>query len=312
MNNPSPAPDLNDTLVFVRVAQAGGFSAAARLMGGVPVSTLSVRVARLERRLGVTLLQRTTRRLRLTEAGQAYLRHAARGLEEIQQAEAQIDAGRHEARGLLRMTLPIDLGHEQLLDILAGYRARHPGVAIELVFSDQRLDLVERGLDLALRTGELTDSSLVARRVGQARWTLFAHPDYLARHGGAPRQPKDLSPHEALCFSPLGRDSWSLQRGRSRAAVPLRSAFAANDMRLIHRLALEAQGIALLPDYVCRRDTEQGALVPLLPGWHARTDPIHLVYPGQRFVPPKLRHFIDEAVPAFCALFGPTGADPAG
>ena len=293
--------DLNDTLVFVRVAQAGSFSAAARLMG-MPVSTLSVRVSRLEQRLGVTLLQRTTRRLNLTEAGQVYLQQAARGLEEIAQAEAQIDAGRHEAQGLLRITLPIDMGDEQLLEILSSYRARHPGVSIELVFSDARLDLVEQGLDVALRAGELADSSLVARQIGQARWAPFAHPDYLKR---APplRQPKDLSQHATLCFSPLGRESWTLMRGKTRVNVPLQSAFAANDMRLIRQLALNAQGVALLPDYVCRRDVDHGHLVPLLPGWHARTDPIHLVYPSQRYVPAKLRHFIDEAGPALSSLF---------
>jgi DNA-binding transcriptional LysR family regulator len=293
--------DLNDTLVFVRVAQAGSFSAAARLMG-MPVSTLSVRVSRLEQRLGVTLLQRTTRRLRLTEAGQAYLQQAARGLEEIAQAEAQIDAGRHEAQGLLRITLPIDMGDEQLLEILSGYRARHPGVSIELVFSDARLDLVEQGLDVALRAGELADSSLVARQIGQARWAPFAHPDYLKR-APALRQPKDLAQHATLCFSPLGRESWTLMRGKTRVNVPLHSAFAANDMRMIRRLALDAQGVALLPDYVCHREVDHGHLVPLLPGWYARTDPIHLVYPSQRYVPAKLRHFIDEVAPALSALF---------
>ncbi|MGE0099573.1 MAG: LysR family transcriptional regulator [Hydrogenophaga sp.] len=292
---------MNDTLVFVRVAQAGSFSAAARLMG-MPVSTLSVRVSRLEQRLGVTLLQRTTRRLNLTEAGQAYLLHAARGLEEIAQAEAQIDAGRHEAQGLLRITLPIDMGDEQLLDILSGYRARHPGVSVELVFSDARLDLVEQGLDVALRAGELADSSLVARQIGQARWAPFAHPDYLER-APALRQPKDLAQHAALCFSPLGRESWTLMRGKTSVNVPLQSAFAANDMRLIRQLALNAQGVALLPDYVCRREVDHGHLVPLLPGWCARTDPIHLVYPSQRYVPAKLRHFMDEAGPALSALF---------
>lgn len=293
--------DLNDTLVFVRVAQAGSFSAAARLMG-MPVSTISVRVSRLEQRLGVTLLQRTTRRLRLTEAGQAYLQQAARGLEEIAQAEAQIDAGRHEAQGLLRITLPIDMGDEQLLEILSTYRARHPGVSVELVFSDARLDLVEQGLDVALRAGELADSSLVARQIGQARWAPFAHPDYLQR-APALRHPRDLSQHAALCFSPLGRENWTLMRGKTRVNVPLQSAFAANDMRMIRRLALDAQGVALLPDYVCHREVDHGRLVPLLPGWHARTDPIHLVYPRQRYVPAKLRHFIDEVAPALSSLF---------
>lgn len=194
------------------------------------------------------------------------------------------------------------MGDEQLLGILSGYRARHPGVAVELVFSDARLDLVEQGLDVALRAGELADSSLVARKIGQARWAPFAHPDYLKR-APALRQPKDLTQHATLCFSPLGRDSWTLMRGKSRTSVPLRSAFAANDMRLIRQLAIDGQGVALLPDYVCRREVGQGQLVPLLPGWHARTDPIHLVYPGQRFVPAKLRHFIDETVPALTALF---------
>lgn len=141
-----------------------------------------------------------------------------------------------------------------------------------LVFSDARLDLVEQGLDVALRAGELADSSLVARKIGQARWAPFAHPDYLKR-APALRQPKDLTQHATLCFSPLGRDSWTLMRGKSRTSVPLRSAFAANDMRLIRQLAIDGQGVALLPDYVCRREVGHGQLVPLLPGWHAPNDP---------------------------------------
>lgn len=302
MNN--PMPDLNDTLVFVRVAQAGGFSAAARLLG-MPTSTLSVRVARLEQRLGVTLLQRTTRRLHLTEAGQAYLSQAARGIEDILQAQAHIDAGRQEPSGVLRLTLPIDMGDTAVLDALIGYRARHPGVAVELVFSDERLDLLAHGLDVALRMGELADSSLVARLVGQVRWRPFAHPDYL-RGAPALRHPRDLARHACLSFSALGRESWTLQRGGARTPlqVAVRSVYAANDMRLIRQLALQAQGVALLPDFVCQREVDQGRLVPLLAGWQARTDPVHLVYPQQRFVPAKLRHFIDEAVPVLCALFG--------
>lgn len=299
MNN--QIPDLNDTLVFVRVAQAGGFSAAARLLG-MPTSTLSVRVARLEARLGVTLLQRTTRRLRLTEAGQAFLDQAGRGIEDILQAQAHLEAGRQEPGGVLRLTLPIDMGDTAVLDILTGYRARHPGVALDLVFSDERLDLLAHGLDLALRMGALADSSLFARQVGQVRWRPFAHPDYLS---GAPalRHPRDLARHACLSFSALGRERWTLSRGHTSVTVPVNSAFAANDMRLVRQLALQAQGVALLPDFVCQREIDQGQLVPLLPGWQARTDPVHLVYPQQRFVPPKLRHFIDEAVPALCALF---------
>ncbi|MEZ5645959.1 MAG: LysR family transcriptional regulator [Burkholderiaceae bacterium] len=299
MNN--HPPDLNDVLVFVRVAQAGGFSAAARQLG-MPVSTLSVRVARLEERLGVTLLQRTTRRLRLTETGQAYLQQAARGIEDLLQAQLQIDAARETPHGRLRMTLPIDMGDGPLLDIVSDFRSDHPGVDVELVFSDERLDLVAHGLDVALRMGPLTDSSLVARPVGQARWLPFAHPDYL-RQAPVLRQPRDLASHDCLSFTPLVRDGWTLAKGARREQIAVRSVFQANDMRLVRQLALRGQGVALLPDFVCRQAMAQGDLVQVLAGWYARTDPIHLVYPRQRFVSAKLRRFIDETVPAFSALF---------
>ena len=174
--------DLNETAVFVRVVQAGSFSAAARQLG-LPTSTVSTRVARLERRLWVTLLQRTTRRLHLTDLGELYFRHAEAGLANLLDAEAALTESVGEPKGRLRVTAPADLGDRLLSGIVCRMRRACPQVALELVLTSQYVDLVGEGIDVAIRAGALKDSSLIARNVGVARWQLFASPDYLA---GAP------------------------------------------------------------------------------------------------------------------------------
>lgn len=287
------AVDLNETAVFVKVVQAGGFSAAARQLG-LPTSTVSSRVARLERRLGVTLLRRTTRRLGLTEAGELYYRHASEGLDHLIEAEAAVSASAGQARGLLRLTAPADLGDAILADLIARLRAANPGVEVELMLTDRYLDLVAEGADAAIRTGELQDSSLVATRVGVARWAPFASAEYL---DSAPAlvEPADLAAHRCLQFTPLGREHWQLVRAGARALVAMTGQVMVNDIGVVRALALAGQGVALLPTYLCRAEAGGGPLVPVLPGWQAKADPIHIVYPRQRFLPPKLRVFLDLA-----------------
>ena len=285
--------DLNETAVFVRVVQAGSFSAAARQLG-LPTSTVSTRVARLERRLGVTLLQRTTRRLHLTDLGELYFRHAEAGLANLLDAEAALTESVGEPKGRLRVTAPADLGDRLLSGIVCRMRRACPQVALELVLTSQYVDLVGEGIDVAIRAGALKDSSLIARNVGVARWQLFASPDYLA---GAPElaAPQALRHHRCLQFAPLGRDAWTLSGPTGSVTLPMPGLVLVDDIRLVRAMAVADIGVALLPAFLCGEELKAGQLVRVLPEWQARADPIHLVYPRQRFVPPKLRVFVELA-----------------
>ncbi len=289
--------DLNEVMVFVKVVQAGSFSQAARQLG-MPNSTVSARVSGLEQRLGVTLLQRTTRKLHLTQAGASYYQKAAQGLDGILQAEAEIAASLHEPQGLLRVTAPADMGNFCLVDLISALRKRHPLLGVELIFTDRFVDLVAEGVDVAIRAGQLQDSSLVARQVGRAWWVPLASPASL-RKAGALEHPKDLRQHACLQFAPLGQDSWELKGDKSSVTVPMARQLVANDINLIKALALSGKGVALLPTYACHSEVKSGKLVRVLPRWRSKVDPIHLVYPGQKFVAPKLRAFIDLAAQVF-------------
>lgn len=291
--------DLNQAAVFVKVVQAGGFSAAARLLG-LPTSTVSHRVAMLEKRLGVTLLQRTTRRLHLTDAGQVYFDHASAGLVQMFDAEAAVTEATAEPRGLLRVTAPVDIGDQILATILCKMRSQWPKVDVELVLMNRYVDLVAEGIDVAIRTGNLQDSTLIARHAGIARWMAFASPDYLA--GAATiDSPQALRHHRCLQFTPLGREIWTLYGSESSLTVPMSGQTIVNDIGLIMALTLAGEGVALLPVYLCRQACDEGRLVKVLPEWHAKADPIHVVYPRQRFMAPKLRAFIEVAVEELAA-----------
>lgn len=291
--------DLNQAAVFVKVVQAGGFSTAARLLG-LPTSTVSHRVAMLEKRLGVTLLQRTTRRLHLTDAGQVYFDHASAGLVQMFDAEAAVTEATAEPRGLLRVTAPVDIGDQILASILCKMRSQWPKVDVELVLMNRYVDLVAEGIDVAIRTGNLQDSTLIARHAGIARWMAYASPDYLA---GATTidSPQALRHHRCLQFTPLGREIWTLYGSESSLTVPMSGQTIVNDIGLIMALTLAGEGVALLPVYLCRQACDEGRLVKVLPEWHAKADPIHVVYPRQRFMAPKLRAFIEVAVEELAA-----------
>lgn len=283
--------DLNEAAVFVKVVQAGSFSAAARLLD-LPTSTVSTRVARLEKRLGVTLLQRTTRRLHLTDAGELYFQHASAGLGHMLDAEAAVTESAGEPKGLLRVTAPADLGDHILAEIIALMHRHYPGVSIDMVLMDRYVDLVAEGVDVAVRTGNLKDSTLVAKHAGIARWAPFASPAYLAA-APALDSPQALRHNRCLQFTSLGKEGWMLSNPHGSVTIPLPGQVMVNDVRVIRSMALAGEGIALLPTYLCRQDCAAGNLVRILPEWHAKSDPIHIVYPRQRFMPTRLRAFVD-------------------
>jgi DNA-binding transcriptional LysR family regulator len=285
--------DFNEAAVFVKVVQVGSFSAAARQLG-LPTSTISTRISRLEKRLGITLLQRTTRRLSLTEAGTVYFHHASQGLGYMLEAEAAIDEARQQPQGRLKVTAPADLGDSLLATLVERTQREYPALMFELLLTDRYVDLVAEGVDVAMRTGELRDSSLVAKSLGTIRWALFASRDYLTQ--AAPlTMPQDLHDHHCLQFTPMGRDAWHLSSHHNSLSIPLQSRTMANSIGVVKSMALNGQGVALLPTFVCRQGLASGELLRVLPEWQGKADPVHLVYPQQRFMPPKLRAFLDLA-----------------
>lgn len=285
--------NFNEAAVFVKVVQAGSFSAAARQLG-LPTSTVSTRVARLEKRLGVTLLQRTTRRVHLTDSGELYYQHASTGLGHMLDAEAAVTESSGEPRGLLRVTAPADVGDHILAEIVNQLRRNYPKVSVDLVLMNRYVDLVAEGVDVAIRTGSLKDSTLIAKSVGIARWVPFASPDYLK--SAAPLEsPQALRHHCCLQFTPLGKESWTLSDNAGSVTIPMSGQVMVNDVRVVRAMALAGEGVALLPIYLCREECQDGRLKRVLPEWHAKADPLHIVYPRQRFIPPKLRTFVDLA-----------------
>lgn len=285
--------DFNETAVFVKVVQAGSFSSAARQLG-LPTSTISTRVSRLEKRLGTTLLQRTTRRLSLTEAGTIFYQHASIGLGYMLEAETAIDEARQQPQGKLKITAPADLGDSLLADLIEHTQREFPALELELLLTDRYIDLVADGVDVAIRTGELRDSSLIAKSLGTIRWALFAHQDYL-KQASPLDVPQDLHSHHCVQFTPLGRDVWNLNSNQNSLSIPMQGRTMANNIGVVKAMTENQQGVALLPTFICKQSIISGKLVRVLPDWYGKADPVHLVYPKQRFMPPKLRAFIDLA-----------------
>lgn len=294
--------DFNESAVFVKVVQAGSFSEAARQIG-LPTSTVSTRVSRLEKRLGITLLQRTTRRLSLTEAGKVYYHHASQGLSYLLEAEAAVDEARKQPQGRLKVTAPADLGDNLLANLILRTQQEFPELEIELLLTDRYIDLVAEGIDVAIRTGDLRDSTLVAKSLGSIRWQLFASRDYL-KEAGLLEMPQDIQNHHCLQFTPMGRDAWVLENGVSQIAIPLKARTIVNSISVVKAMVENGQGIALLPSYVSRESLINGGLLRVLPSWQAKSNPVHLVYPKQRFMSPKLRAFLDLAQDELRPQFG--------
>jgi DNA-binding transcriptional LysR family regulator len=286
--------DLDAIAVFVKVVQAGSFSNAARLLG-MPNTTVSAKVARLEKRLGVTLIQRTTRKLYVTPAGQDYFARCMRGLAEIETAESELSAVSGEPRGVLRLTVTGDVAHNLVPPIAARYVRTYPQVTLELVVTNRVVDLVGEGVDLAIRAAELKDSSLVARRLMPVVWGFWATRSYLSRRG-TPRTPSDLESHEGLVFSRLPARTLRLVSERRHADVDLKGRIAADDLETLRAFVLQGDAIGALPEFLMREYMEQGDAVRVLPQWSWTAGALSFVYPNQPFVPAKVRAFIDVAL----------------
>ena len=278
--------------VFVKVVETGSFSGAARLLG-MPKTTVSAKVAALEKRLGVKLIQRTTRKLHVTEAGTKYFQHCANALREMDLGEAALQSTHTKPSGLLKITAPVDIGHVVLPRIAAAYLARYPGTTVELLVSNRFVDLVGEGIDLAIRAGSLKDSSLVARRFFDVRATLWAAPSYLRRVGTL-SHPKHLARASFICFK--GFHKVRLTHGRTEIEVPMTGRLMADDLEAIKALAILGEGIAWLPDFLAADAVANAALVPVMPQWTSKgMDGMHFVYAGRQYTLPKVQAFIQVA-----------------
>ncbi|WP_225412590.1 LysR family transcriptional regulator [Stigmatella hybrida] len=283
--------DLNELLVFAKVVQAGSFTSAARGLR-MPKSTVSRKVSELEERVGAQLLQRTTRKLRLTDVGQAYYEHCARIVAEAEQAELAVTRMQSAPHGLLRVTAP--LAFNFMGSMVAEFLSRYPDVQIEMVCTDRTVDLVEEGFDLAVRAGKLADSSsLIARRLGSIERVAMASPRYIQERG-APKSPKELAAHDCLLFGAgaLG-NVWTLHSGSRTADVAIRARLTVNEPDMLRAVALAGFGIALLPNTHYAKDIDAGRLQRLLPEWSSPGAPVNAVYPATRHHSPKVMAFVD-------------------
>lgn len=277
--------DLNRIGAFVRVAQAGSFTAASRELG-LPVSSVSRSVAALEEELGVRLLHRTTRRLSLTDVGQHFLRRMSTVLAEAEAAARAVMGFAVEARGVVRITAPPDLGGQQQLPaILRRIRERHPGLSFELLLSTRVMDLVAEGIDLAIRAGVLPDSSLVARKVRDSSLGLFASPEYLERRG-RPRSLDDLTQHDCLCYGGRnGKLPWLLTGPGGKRTITVKGPITCDDMIFLRDSASAGLGIALVPVDTVAAALKEGRLVRVLPRYGREGGALFLVWPSQKLVP---------------------------
>jgi len=281
--------------VFKRVVDAGSFAGAARHFGISP-EMAGNHVKALEEHLGVRLLNRTTRRMHLTEAGAAYHTRCAQILSEIEQAETE--AGSQQApRGLLRFTGPLTFGELHLGSAISDYLARYPAVSVEAFLSDRHVNLIDEGFDLAIRIGEPLDSSLVARRLTSSHLVLCAAPTYLERNG-RPEEPSDLTRHSCLVYADLRSPrTWRFTAPDGRVeTVQITGPFSSNNPQLLLSLAVAGHGLIFWPSFAVGADILAGRLVPLLTNWRSRELTIRALYPHRPLLSAKVRTFVDFLV----------------
>jgi DNA-binding transcriptional LysR family regulator len=290
--------------VFVNVAQRSSFAAAARALRLSPAQ-VTKNIAALEVRLGARLLQRSTRRVSMTEAGHVYLDRCLECLHAMEDADASVSALAGEPRGRLRVTAPVDF-EANLSELLARFMADHPDIVVDLHLSNRSLDLVEEGIDLAVRIAPALEGDFVARPVALTHLAFWGAPSYLRKHG-RPARPEDLAQHRNLVFSePRPRDEWTFNRDGQSIRVKLRPVLLSNNAHVISRALVAGQGLAAAPSFMLRDDAAAGRIEPILLDWALPTARVFAVYPHRRFLSPKVSLFIE----ALRVAFGDGASDP--
>ncbi|MEQ9815690.1 MAG: LysR family transcriptional regulator [Azospirillaceae bacterium] len=289
---------LTSIQVFLKVAETGNFSAASDLLGLSRAMT-SKHVKALEDRLGVRLLNRTTRRVSLTEAGLAYLQRAGQAMADLEDAELAVSDLHDNPRGVLKVNAPMSFGIVHLGPALPDFLAENPELTVDLTLNDRYVDLVEEGYDVAVRIGQLPDSSYIARKIAPVRMVAAAAPAYLAAHG-TPEHPDDLGRHRCLAYTYSQRpEFWSFERGEESVTVRISGHMKANNGDVLRAAAVGGAGIIAQPTFLSGEDVRAGRLTPILCGWTMRGGAVHAVYPPNRHVSSKVRRFVDFLVRRF-------------
>ncbi|WP_338863712.1 LysR family transcriptional regulator [Myxococcus stipitatus] len=286
---------LSGVLVFVQAAEAGGFALAAQRLG-LTRSAVGKSIARLEERLGTRLFQRTTRQQRLTDDGQVFYERCVRALSELEAGEAALDSGRSEPLGRLRVTSSVLFGRHLVAPLLCELAREHPGLELEMSFSDRVVDLIEDGYDLAIRVAPLADQAgLTARKLGAQMMVVCASPDYVARHG-RPRTLEDLTRHEAITYGRQGLSKpWLFPDGKGGdTPVRVRGRLRLDDLEAIADAATQGMGIAWLPCWLIAEQLHRGELVDVLEGVGRHGNEIFAVWPQNKHLPMKVRGAIDR------------------
>jgi DNA-binding transcriptional LysR family regulator len=290
--------DINDMLVFAQVVKERSFTAAAARLN-VSKSRVSKSVSRLEGMLGVRLLQRSTRRLSLTEVGEAYFEHCDRILEEINLAEDTVNRLHLEPRGTLKISSSVAFGTLHVAPALPGFMARYPDLSVDLTISDRFVDFVEEGYDLALRITAEPGLNLVARKLAPIRRKICASPSYLAERG-TPHSPNELKHHNCLDYSYLSTGNyWRLRGPAGDIAVPVSGTLRMNDDEALSQAVLGGVGLALLPTFIVGKELQAGKLIEVLPGYVPTERFLYAVHLPNRHLPLKTRVFLDYLLERF-------------
>ncbi|WP_045858501.1 LysR family transcriptional regulator [Teredinibacter purpureus] len=283
---------LEDMQVFVRVIEAGGVGKAADQLG-LAKSAVSRRLKELEARLGVELLYRTTRRSSLTESGRHYYERSLSVIDDVSELNAQTADRSSLLMGTLRIAVPVSFGLAHLAPAVSDFMGKHPGLNIQLNFSDRHIDLVEEGVDLAFRIGDLADSTLRARKISPIRIILCASPCYLAEKG-APQVPSELNDHALLKYNASSDSDWRLMEPNGKEhRVALQPVISANNGDFLRDMAVAGKGITATPTFISWQAIAKGELVPVLPNYALPLLHAYVVYPGGRYLPQRARLFID-------------------
>jgi DNA-binding transcriptional LysR family regulator len=288
--------------VLVAVVEQAGFSAAARTLG-ISKSAVSKRINQLERHLGVRLLHRTTRKLSLTEAGERYFEHAAQALIAAGLAEDAVTQLQGDPQGTLRISSPMSFGRLHVAPLIPAFLQRFPKLHVELLMDDKKIDLVAAGFDVAIRSGRLPDSSLIARKLAPLRRVLCASPDYIDRRG-LPTTPSELSEHNCVLFSySSDANKWTFCADAKPETVLVSGNYRVNNSEALLEALIAGTGIGLLPTFVAAPDLKSGRLVRLLESYPIPEQTFYAVFPERQYMPAKVRAFLDFTLEHF-------GGDP--
>ncbi|MBY4675490.1 LysR family transcriptional regulator [Marinobacterium arenosum] len=284
---------LNDIAVFIQVVECGSFTAAAERLG-LSKSVVSKYVTRLENGLGARLLNRSTRRMSLTEVGQAFFTQSRRGLDAIEDAEAEVSRLQEAPRGTLKVNVPMSFGILHIAPLLPEFQSLFPDVSIDMTLEDRHIDVIEEGVDLVIRIAEMPDSSLVARRLGPCRHVVCASQEYFERWG-VPRVPEDLHHHNAITYKYQESSAgWRFLSPEGRLiSVPVSGAIQVNNSLALREILIGGAGITLTPTFIVGADLQAGRLKAALTGYRAPELSIYAVYPQRQHLLPKVRAFVE-------------------